>query len=368
MKRSMCGLILLAAATGLGSCNGDPTESIREEGQKILATPSVVFVDQGTTEFVTVQLVDGQGNQLAADFEAQNIGAGITVVKDPTYLATTNGSRVPTSTRFVVGGVDATSTSFVATAGGTSDTIPVRVVPGGAGIALATVASSGPNATDPAVLTVPAPFQFDLDSTVVFDAGRAVVTDRSADGRSLTILPPPGTTSTGTATLFADFLPTVPLATTTDVPLTISATVPAQPGTDAPATAPIITIPAPGGSGGFFDAGSWGAPLCGEANTGAPCQLYKFTLTADATFDVEAGWSNTADVGFFFISEDGTTDTDQGCDDNGNGDTAQPEHCLITLAAGTYLVGIVSFGPFYPVPDPNPTWVGLQIRTPVPEP
>jgi hypothetical protein len=218
------------------------------------------------------------------------------------------------------------------------------------------------------VLTVPAPFQFDLDSTVTFDAGQAIVLDRSADGRTLTILPTPGATTTGTATLFVDFLPTVPITTTTDVPLTISATVPAQPGTDAPATAPIITIPAAGAKGGFFDAGSWGAPLCGVANTGAPCQLYKFTLAADATFDMEARWSNTADVGVYFISEDGTTDTDQACDEHGNGAEAQPEHCLITLAAGTYLLGVVSFGPFYPVPDPNPTWVGVTLRTPAPAP
>jgi hypothetical protein len=365
----MCGLILLAAATGLWSCNGDPTASIREGGQKVLATPSSVFVDQGTTEFVIVQLVDGQGNQLAADFEPQNIGAGITVVEDPTYLATSDGSRIPTSTRFIVGGVDATSTTFVVTAAGVSATIPVSVVPSGAGIALATVASSGPNATDPAVLTVPAPFQFDLDSTVTFGAVPAIVLDRSADGRTLTILPPPGATTTGTATLFADFLPTVPLATTTDVPLTISPTVPPMAGTGDPATAPEITIPPPGARGGFFDAGTYGAATC-AGNTGAPCQLYKFTLAAETTFDLTPRWSNTADVGVYFMTEDGTTDTDQACDGHGNATDPEgfAEHCEITLPAGTYLVGIVSYGPFYAPPDPNPDWVGLAITTLAPAP
>jgi hypothetical protein len=363
MKRSMSGLIVLAALTGVWSCNGDPTASIRDEETKVLSSPSVVFVQQGTTEFVTVQLVDGQGDQLAADFDAQDIGAGITVEKDTTYLETTNGSRIPTATRFVVGAVAATSTSFVVAAGGDTLTIPVRVIPAGTGIPLATVATGGATAADPIVLTVPAPFQFFPDSGVTFDAGAGIVIDRAADGRSITVLAPPGTTSTGTASILVDYLPTVPVATTTDVPLTISATVPAMAGTDDPATAPEITSPPPGGSGGFFDAGTFGAATCGD-NSGAPCQVYKFTLAADATFDVDLTWPNTADLGIYFMTADGSTETGQACDDLGNAADGGEEACEITLPAGTYLAGIVSYAPFYVPPDPNPEWVKLVINTP----
>jgi len=364
MKRLMCGSVVLAAAVGLWSCNGDPTGSIRE-GETLLTDPSVVFVQQGSSEFVTVQLVDGQGNPLAADFQAQNIGSGITVVEDTTFLQTTNGSRLPTSSRFIVGGVAPLVTSFVVTSGAVSDTVPVRVVPAGAGIPFATVASTGPIATDPTVLTVPAGYQFNPDSGVTFDAGPAIVIDRAADGRSLTVLPPPGTTSTGTATIFVEFLPTVALATTTDVPLTISTIVPVMAGTGDPATAPVITIPAAGATGGFFDGGAFGAATCG-GNSGVPCQLYKFTLAADATFNISATWSNQADLGIYFLTADGTTDTDQACDALGRGADAQPEACEISLAAGTYLVGFVNFGPFYPELDPNPDWVALSISTPAP--
>lgn len=366
MKRLMCGSVVLAAAAGLWSCNGDPTGSIRE-GETLRTDPSVVFVEQGSTEFVTVQLVDGQGNPLAADFQAQNIGSGITVVEDTTFLQTTNGSRLPTSSRFIVGGVDPLVTSFVVTSGQVSDTVPVRVVPAGAGIPFATVASTGPDASVPTVLTVPAGFQFNPDSGVIFNAGAGIIIDRAADGRSITVLPPPATTSTGTATIFVEFLPTVALATTTDVPLTISATVPAMAGTGDPATAPVITIPPPGASGGFFDAGTFGAATCG-GNSGAPCQLYKFTLAAETTFDLTARWSNTADLGVYFTTADGITDTDQACDEHGNATDASgfAEHCVITLPAGTYLAAIVSYGPFYVPADPNPTWVGLAITTPAP--
>src|SRR5687767_2055239 len=85
MKRSMCGLVVLAAVTGLWSCNGDPTGSIRE-GEKVLADPAIVFIDQGATKFVTAELVDGQGNQLETDFQVQNVVAGITVEEDTTFV------------------------------------------------------------------------------------------------------------------------------------------------------------------------------------------------------------------------------------------------------------------------------------------
>jgi len=361
MRHSLCGLAVLTALAGVWSCGGDPTEPLRE-GEKIIADPSAIFVDQGTTKFVVVQLVDGNGDALGADIQAQNIGAGITVEKDPTYLATTNGERVPTSTRFIVGGVDPTPASFEVAAGSATLTVPVKVVPV-ASIPLATVSSTGPNASDPTVLTVPAPFQFFPDSTVTFDTGVGIVIDRAADGSSITVLPPPGTTTTGTAVIRANYIPDVPLTTTTDIPLTISTTVPAMAGTDNPATAPEITIPAAGASGGFFDAGSFGATTCGD-NSGAPCQLYKIVLPADATFDVDLTWNSTDDLGVFFMSADGTTDTDQSCDDNGNGAEGQPEHCTISLPAGTYLVGIVGFGPFYDPVEPEPTWVALAISTP----
>jgi hypothetical protein len=230
------------------------------------------------------------------------------------------------------------------------------------------VASTGPNASDPTVLTLPAPYIFFADSGVTFNTGPGIVIDRSADGRSITVLPFPGATSTGAVTAAIEYLPETPLATATDVALTISATVPAMPGTGDPATAPEITIPALGASGGFFDAGTYGAATCAD-NSGAPCQLYRFTLAAETTFDLVPRWSNTADVGVYFITADGTTETGEACDGHGNATDPEgfAEHCVITLPAGTYLAAIVSYGPFYDPPDPNPTWVGLDIHTIPPE-
>jgi hypothetical protein len=258
------------------------------------------------------------------------------------------------------------STTFTLSAGGKTRDIPVRVVPGAADIPLATVASTGPNPTDPTTLTVPAPYQFPVDGSVMFFVGvdtlTAIVVDRAADGRSLTILPPPGVTTAPTVTVVIDYLPDASLSTTTDVPLTIGTTAAVLAGTNDPATAPVITLVG-GVQGGVIDGnGGYAAATCG-GNSGIPCQLYKFTLDADATVDAEMRWSNEADLGLYIMTADGTTDTDQACDDHGRGAGAlsQPEHCVLALAAGTYLAGVVNFGPFYPENDPNPDWVSLRL-------
>jgi len=85
MKRSMCGLIVLAAVAGLGSCGGDPTGDQIEQGQQVVAGPSSVFLSTGGSEFVTVQVLDQLGNQLPVDFQPLNVGPGITASWTPHF-------------------------------------------------------------------------------------------------------------------------------------------------------------------------------------------------------------------------------------------------------------------------------------------
>jgi hypothetical protein len=141
MQRSMCGLAVLAALTSLWSCNGDPTESIRG-GERLIAEPTSILIEQGTTQFVTVRAVDNQGNALEAPVTVENVGAGITVVEDPTYLTTTINTRLGTSSRFVVGATGPATTSFLLRSGSDTLTIPVRVIP------------TLPGTTDPATAPV----------------------------------------------------------------------------------------------------------------------------------------------------------------------------------------------------------------------
>jgi hypothetical protein len=329
-------MVVLTAAVALWSCSGDPTDSF-QGGEKIVATPTTMVVNQGTTKFVTVELIDEQGSALATNFDVRNVGPGITVVRDEAFLPVPGGT-IQTSARYIVTGTGPAATTFEVVAGGVSDTINVNVLPTGEGIPLATVASTGPNATDPTVLTVPAPFQFSPDSTVAFDAGPGIIIARSEDGRSVTLLPPPGATSTGTVTLITDYLPDVPLASTTDVPLTISPTVPSAPGTGSPATAPNFDAPAPGGTTAFYDAGGFtAADITADGGVGA--QYYALTVSEDGDYTITTNWNNDADI-------DQLLCTDATCSDGGvfvGTGLDQPETGTVTLTAGTYYLAIVLF-------------------------
>jgi hypothetical protein len=360
--------VVLVSSAVLWACSGDPTDSFRGGPAEVTVTPTSLFIERGETKQVIVEVIDEQGNPLVEDVTVSG-GTGLTITEDPTHLQTTATSSEPSHERaFNVTANELVSTTFTVSGGGKTADVSVRTTPPAAEIPLATVAATGPNPTDPATLTVPAPYQFPVNSAITWIVGAdtliAVVTGRSEDGRSLTILAPPGvTTAPTTADIVIDYLPTTILTTTTDVPFTVSTTATPLAGTNDPATAPTINLIG-GVQGGVIDGnGGYAAATCG-GNSGAPCQLYKFTLDADTELDVLMKWSNEADLGLYLMTADGLTDIDDGfCDGLGRGPvgTGQPEHCALVLPAGTYLAGIVNFGPFYPENDPNPDWVYLRM-------
>ena len=353
--RSKCGLLLLLAA-GLGACGGDPTDSFREEGQKIVTDPAVVFVDEGATVLVVAQLQDNQGNQLATDFTATPLGPQVAVTRDTTFLETTNGSALKTRQRFVVTGVTPGASAFELAGGSIKDTVRVNVTP----TALPAVFSNVTPASNE-VVTLTAPnYNFLPGTTVLVGTDTAVVL---SVGSELTFLPIPGSSGPVTVTGAAiSFLPATPLTLTSTEPITVGTG--ALAGTDAPATAPAIALPEPGAISALVDSTPLAAATCGD-NSGVPCQLYKISLTADTTsFDASLKWSNSADLGIYVLSADGTTDTGESCDALGNAADGGHESCTITLPAGDYLIGVVSFAPFYDPPDPEPDWIALSITVP----
>jgi hypothetical protein len=340
MKRSMWGIALLAAAAGLWSCNGDPTGDLRE-GEKILSDPASVFISQGETKFVTVEMVDGQGNQLATDFAAQDISPGITVVEDPTFLETTIGTRLPTQERFVVTGVTPSVNSFVVTGGDVADTIPVRVLP----ISFTpTFSNAAPAQNEAITITAPAGFVFASDAIISFGADTAVVVSRAVDGTSFTFVPVPGFVAgrfPGTVSgALSDLFNTVPLS----IPSVDSVDIPgiaAIPGTGAPGTAPNLNGPAVGTSAVLFDAGTFtGADLTFDAGLGA--QYYKITITEAGDYKFTTNWVGAATA----PDIDAILCSDATCSDGGTsaGVTAgQPESATLTLAPATYYLAVVMF-------------------------
>jgi hypothetical protein len=381
MNRLTSGTVSLIALLVVSGCNNDPTEDLRGPVTRIQSTPSTLNVTQGKTKTIQFTALDDQGNLIPSAYEVSAVGSGISVKRDSTFFEQFVGDSltVPataTTFQFIVSGIDLVSTSFVVSAAGQQITVPVVVAPDPAFVPISTVTSTGPNASDTTVITAPAGYVFNPDATVAFDAGDAITLGVSDDGTQLFILPPPGATSKGIVTgLAAPYLPQAPVSDSTDVALTIAATVPAQSGTDQFATAPTITIAPSGGSTAFYDGAPMAAAACGD-ESGAPCQLYKFVLSEDAVLDFSLGWSNVADLGLYILDSAGNdVPDDTFCDDNGRGSTAGLEACALSLTAGTYFAAVVSFGPFYPIPgaapgtdaaggpDPNPDWISLLVTT-----
>lgn len=333
MKRSMCGIVVFAVAAGLWSCGGDPTESIRDEGEKILADPSSVFLDAGGTDSVTVELVDGQGNQLAATFQAQNVGPGITVERDTAYLETSTGTPIQTSERFVVTGVSPTSTSFELASGGHTITIPVKVIPT---TFAATISNPAPAVNEEVTITLPAGYKFAAGASISTDKGTGVVRSFSADSSAIVVLVPPG--STGAITIdsvHVDFLPGVTLAgLPTEATVTADGT--PLPGTSAPGTAPTVPAPALGATTAFMDVGTFtGADVTLDGGVGA--QYYKFVVAEAGDYTFLTNWDGAADLDALVCS-DAT-----GCATFAGTGVDHPELGTLTLAPGTYDLSIVLF-------------------------
>jgi hypothetical protein len=110
--------------------------------------------------------------------------------------------------------------------------------------------------------------------------------------------------------------------------------------------------------GTLTDAGTFGAASCGQVS-GFDCQVYKFTLAAGATFEFTLSGPGPADLGLYFLNSD-LSDNANVCDNLGN--NSPPEDCNLTFAAGTYYMMVISFGPAYPVPDPNPPFIKVVIQ------
>jgi hypothetical protein len=329
-------------------------------------------VTQGLTTQITVRVLDEQGNELPDTVTFTTPSSAVTVAYDPNFLVGTDttapGATIPskTRTRLLLTGVTVDTGHVTVSSGNLNRDIPFRVLPSDPSTQFASSVSF--STTTPAPLQVVAMsatgFKFSPDSAKVSFAGGgdAIIVGVSADSSTVSFLPVPG--SSGDITIGGaalSFLPSVPLAIT--LPGATFTAPPAFVGTGDPAAAPLVTIPASGQTDTIFDAGSFGAAVCG-GNTGAPCQLYKFTLPAATVLHATLTYPGEADMGLYVMNAAGSANAGQQCDAAGRGDGNQPETCDLTLAAGTYLFGVVNFGPFYPENDPNPPWFMFFLTAP----
>src|SRR5262245_7217151 len=179
------GRNIVFGALAVLACSGDPTGN-ESTPTAIQSNPDVVFVTQGDSEPVVVQVLDEDGNVLQADFTTSDVGSGITVRLDPTYQQVTTGNPIQRGSRFFVKGVDLTSTSFKVSALGLTRTIDVTSVTGALD---AEITDSQPTLGDTVTITAPTGTFFTETSVLTFNGAAPVVT--AQDETTISFIPMP---------------------------------------------------------------------------------------------------------------------------------------------------------------------------------
>jgi len=218
MNRTMRGLAVLAIGVGAWACKGDPQGDLRGDAVKVNATPSSIFVDQGETALVQIEVVDAQENALGVtDFAMTASSAVVSVAEDDAfnniYDAAGNAVRPSpwTRARFEVTGVNTGSATLTASGGGISLDIPVRVVP--VAIQTAAVSNINPVLGEVVTITLPAGVLADPATTQVLLPSSPTPVNVVVDpaGTSISFLPGPNTAEPATITnLTMSYAPGIP--------------------------------------------------------------------------------------------------------------------------------------------------------------
>jgi hypothetical protein len=208
MNRFTCRVLPAIGLLLAVGCNTEPTEDLRNGLDRIVSSPTQLFLSPGESKTVDVGAVDAQGNPLTFAYEVTQVGPGITVRRDSTFLPVyVDDSTLvvpPESERFrfvVTAAAFGTNpdnfpvTSFVVSAGGQSLEIPVQVAP--IGSFEATFSTQAPALGETVTITAPPGTKFAPDADVLIegaaDALQPVIVSRAADSTTITFYVAPGT-------------------------------------------------------------------------------------------------------------------------------------------------------------------------------
>ncbi len=201
MNRVTRGTAVLAVALTALSCKGDPTDSLRNGVDHLVATPSALFLAPGETSSILIEAVDEQGNRLGASFNLGTVGAGIAVAEDDSFnlVFDKNGNQVkpknwPRALYNVTMNANSTNSAFVVSAGGKSLTVAVRAIPDTT--TPVTLNSAAPNLGDTSIATAPANFKFTPASVVSISGASVVTLGISADSSTISFLVGPSANNT----------------------------------------------------------------------------------------------------------------------------------------------------------------------------
>lgn len=184
------------ALTSILACTGDPTGDFANGVDHLEASPKQLFVTEGSTVSVDVTARDAANNAVQANFLANGVGPGITVVRDETFepIRNEDGEFVPnphpTRVRYLVTATASTGQSeFVVNAGGEATTVTVRITP--TTLNVATLSAAAPALGDTVTVTAPAPYKFTPTSAVTVAGATIVKVSLAADSSSIRFLSGP---------------------------------------------------------------------------------------------------------------------------------------------------------------------------------
>jgi hypothetical protein len=324
MTRLIRGSVVLAACVGVLSCTGgDPTSGSPGTPDKIVALPGIVFVNAGSTQLISFQLLDDNTGQIPTTWSVGATPAGFNVAIDSTFRPVYNpdGSLTlpseQTELRATITGLIPSSGSFVISASGKSLTIPVTVIHA---VLPATFNTTTPDIGQELVLTMPAGLSLQAGATYsATGAAAPIVVSQAADGSSATLLVAPGTSAPiRVVGITPDYAPGVTLSLSTSDTI-IATNASTFIGTDDPNTAPLITLPAIGDTLAFYD-----IPAVVD-------QFYKIVLTDTTTITVNTDWADhDADIDQLWVNSAISVINCDACTGSA------PEESTVTLAPGTY--------------------------------
>jgi len=215
MTRMIRGSVLLAACVGLWSCSSDPTADLAGVPFKIVSLPSVVFIQQDSSQLIEFQLIDELDGQIPEIWTLTAASANFTVGLDstyrPVYDAADGTLTLPdsqTQVRATIRGTALGISNFTATAGGKTLVIPVNVVPG---TLRAVFAPANPAPGAVVTMTMPPTLRLTPTSVITFPPNLAPVSlTIAADSMSATFISAPTTDTVGVVTkVFNTEFPTI---------------------------------------------------------------------------------------------------------------------------------------------------------------
>jgi hypothetical protein len=349
MNRRLFGAfgVLAVLAFTVGGCKNDPLSDLDGEPSNLVTNFSYLQMPIGARTAVNASVLDARATPLEVPITFTACTADITVATDTGY------HPVPvTSAQVIVTAVSPNPSCVRVAGGGLEDTVAVAVLPPSFSGAFSSATVAG---GDTLVIASTSQLKFDTATVAVTFGGGSPgsIVAKSAD--TIKVLVPFGADGTltieGITVTYAPGV-VISLPTTNSVTQTGDAVTGAD---EAFATAPAITVPAPGQSSFLItNFGADNADQCAETaanfdfgSTG-PCVIYSYTVadTTDLTFTVD--WEGDADLDTYSCASADPLDC---FEDGGAGATGDhPQEFSFTVPPGTHYFVVENFDG---APTPN---------------